>query len=321
MPTLPNSIGIKIINEFTIYIAGIGAQGSLISGFLSKQHNEVHLLLKNKKQLTSYQKKPLTLVTSKNQFTSQVQASNIELLGDKPISFLIACVKAYDVKKLLLQLRHNLTSQSIIVLIHNGFGTIDEIKADLPELRIISGISTLGSYFEKPHILHAFLQGNITLGSALGQHTQQEIDLVCATLTTASLPVVWHDNIHDKVWEKFGLNCLINLLTAVFCCKNGELRNHLSLIKALAHEVSEVIGAYAIPIQAEELYGKALDVIENTAGNYSSMYTDVQLKKRTELPYLNEKLLALASKKHIATPLTYKLVNDFYVRYPQHRML
>ena len=298
------------------HIAGVGAMGSLLAGRLCDSGHTVNLLLKNIQQLTVYQDNPLMLLNERRVLNYYPDAIDIEHLNDEPIYYLLCCVKAYDITQLLIRLKHRLNEDSIIILIHNGLGVLEEIKQQLPQLRIISGVSTIGAHLEKPFKVRAFLKGKFYLGNAIGEFTTHEIDTVCNVFKDSQLPFQWEDNIHTMMWEKFALNCCINLLTALYSCKNGELLTKVELITTLSNEVSEVMSAYCVPISAATLFQNVIQLLQITAANYSSMYTDVANNKPTELHYLNEHLIYLAKQKAINIPLTIELLKQFYAKFP-----
>ena len=113
------------------------------------------------------------------------------------------------------------------------------------------------------------------------------------------------------MWEKFSLNCSVNILTALLNCKNGDLLTHVELLKKMTHEVAEVISAYDVAISANNLFIKVTNLLHRVADNYSSMYKDVQNNRPTELHYLNEHLIKLAHQKNIPTPFNLQLLNQF----------
>ena len=299
-------------NEPVWQIAGIGAMGSLLAGSFCQGGASVHLILKNELQLAAYQDTELTVISGKNVISCHPKAIDIDHFGKESIQYLLCCVKAFDITKLLTRLKHRLNEHSIIILVHNGLGVLEEIKAQLPQLRIILGISTIGAHLEEAFTVNAFLQGNIYLGSVIGQFTPNEVNTICSAFKAAKIPYLWEENIHSRMWEKFALNCSINILTALFNCKNGGLLFHNDTLKKMTHEVAQVISAYGLHLSDAELFLKVTQLIHITADNYSSMYNDVQNKKPTEIHYLNEHLIKLAQQKHIATPFNIKLLHQFY---------
>ncbi|WP_158617434.1 ketopantoate reductase family protein [Legionella sp. km772] len=300
------------------YIAGIGAVGSIIAASFCRGEQSVRLLLKNQQQLDSYQQSKLMMISE--QFSYQCHPdAYLHSSVCEPINYLICCTKAYDVLPLVKSLAHALDEESIVLLIHNGMGVIEEVSKELPHLRIISGITYIGGYVEKPYLVRAFLNNRFYLGASVGQFTPAEITLVEHAFRASSLACEWTDSIGNLIWNKFAINCSINLLTVLFNCKNGLLIQHEKLLKQLSQEISSVLQAYGQIISADELFETIKTTIKNTAENYSSMYKDINNKRLTEIHYLNERLVELAEQKNIPAPLTSQLLTQFYTLFPDQK--
>ncbi len=297
----------------TWHIAGIGAIGTLLATSFGQRANAVNIILKNNHQLAVYEQHQLSVIAEKTTYTAYPRAINLEQI-DEPIHCLLCCVKAYDAAQLIMRLKPNLHKNSIIILMHNGLGVLDELKHQLPQLRIIFGVNTIGAYLEKPFSVRAFLDGAIHLGQVSGEFTTDEITMICGAFQTANLPCNWEEDIHSKIWEKFAVNCSINLLTVLHTCKNGELRHHSDELKTMTQEIAHVLNAYNMPVTPDALFNIVMHIITITANNYSSMYQDAQKKKQTELRYLNEYLVKLAQQKNIAVPFNTGILNQFYTR-------
>ncbi len=298
-----------------IYIAGVGAIGSLLACRLTQENSAINLILKNETQLTTYQQSGLTINYENHNYSCHPKANTIDNLGETPINYLIACVKAYDILNLLIDLKANLNEHSIIILLNNGLGVLDEIKIKFSHLRIISGICTMGAYLEKPFTVKAFLNGKFHLGSINDAFTHNELEFFYKSFKKANLPIQWEEDIKTIIWEKFALNCSINILTVIFSCKNGELLDHGDLLKDLTAEIAAVIRAYGINIEASTLLKKVISLLKNVGENYSSMYCDVKSNKTTEISHLNEYLIKLAEEKNMPTKLNSKLLKQFYMAY------
>ena len=289
------------------HIAGIGAMGGLLAGLFSESGQGVRLIFKTADQLASYQNTGLKI----NDISYYPDAIDIQHLGDEPIRGLICTVKAYDITPLLCQLNKNLNENSLIILIHNGLGVLDEIKAQLPHLRIICGLSTLGAHMIKPFTVKAFLKGKINIGPAIGTFSPEEINTIVTAFHTSSIAFKWDENIETRMLEKFAVNCSINLLTAIFNCKNGALLHYQDLLKQLTHEITRVLNPCGLQMTGSTLLTKVTQIIQMTADNYSSMHQDVQRQKPTELAYLNSYLIKLAMQHQIDTPMTDALLKQF----------
>lgn len=116
--------------------------------------------------------------------------------------------------------------------------------------------------------------------------------------------------------DKLLANAVINPLTAIFECYNGELTALSSIdlfIDQIINEFSmvfkkELEGKIPTPIistivDKTRLKAIALDVIEKTSGNRSSMLQDVQALSDTEIDYINGYIWALATKNQV--PITF----------------
>ena len=289
--------------------------GSLIAGQLSQGGLPVCLILRDEHRLATYRATSLRITHEKTQWVSHPDAVTLNHLN-QPIHYLICCAKAYDVKKLLIQLKHRLHKQSIIILIHNGLGVLDEIKTIQPALRIICGLSTIGAYLDEPFSVHTALSGALYLGKGLGEFSTDDIQTVGKAFAQTQIPYQWEDNIHPMIWEKFAINCSINILTVLKSCKNGELLSQKKLLQKMTLEIVNILSTYQLPMSPEDLLLKVMHVLQCTSDNYSSMYKDIQHHRRTEMHYLNEHLVRLAQQKNIATPLQVKLLHEFYEQHP-----
>jgi 2-dehydropantoate 2-reductase len=122
------------------------------------------------------------------------------------------------------------------------------------------------------------------------------------------------------IWQKLAANAVCNPLTALWEVPNGKLLDNPSfggLRHKTVHEVSEVAQALN-PSLASQLSPEALDgfveqVIQENLDNKSSMYHDVQERRRTEIDNLNGYIVRKGAELNIPTPANAGLlqrVND-----------
>lgn len=292
------------------HIVGVGAVGTIIAANFCRGQQLVQLIVKNEQQLEEYQKTGLSINMADYHFTCHPPALYIDAKLSS-IPFLICCTKVYDVVAALQNLEPYLKAESIIILIHNGMGVLEEIKTKWPHLRIISGVTSIGGYLEKPYNAKAFLNGSISIGATQGHFSVAEIKTVLTAFKKSFFECHWTDSIEFLIWKKFAINCCINILTVVLSCKNGTLLQHRELLERVAQEVALVVHAYNIPFSLGELLQMLYEVVHATADNYSSMYKDVQHHRRTEIDYINGRLIQLAKQKNIETPVNDDLLKQF----------
>ncbi|MBD3743590.1 hypothetical protein IE980_04885 [Klebsiella pneumoniae] len=111
-----------------------------------------------------------------------------------------------------------------------------------------------------------------------------------------------HNNIHSAIWRKLAVNCVINPLTALKGCKNGDLRDYTQEVAAICREVAAVMEREGIHTSAENLLFYVEQVIESTAENISSMLQDVRAQRHTEIDYITGFLLNRARAHGVAVP-------------------
>jgi 2-dehydropantoate 2-reductase len=279
----------------------------MIAGQFSLNAYPHLLLLKNDQQLLRYKKSGLTINNYSHNYPAE--AINIKNLN-KHIKTIIICVKAYDTIKILDDLKNNIDKNSIIILIHNGMGIYEIIQSRFPKLRIISCVSYLSAHINPQFNVDYYLGGKLYLGPMFGIFTNQEIEHIKKIFHNAKIDIEWRDPIMPALWKKFAINCCLNILTAYYMCKTGDLLNHLADLEKISAEVSQVLNAYNINISKDYLLNNTLNLINKISDGYSSTYQDIKNSKQTELSYLNIYLIKLAQEKNINLEFNSYLIRE-----------
>lgn len=249
------------------------------------------------------------------------------------ISNLIVTLKSKDIQA-ISRVAHRLTKDSAILFLQNGMGYIDEINKKIfpdPKTRptYIVGVVTHGAKRSKAFsVIHA---GHGTISLSIMPRASNEVDdsaspsarYLLRTITrTPVLAAVAYGptDILQQQLEKLAVNCVINPLTAVMDCTNGDLVGnfHVSRIMRLVlAEVSLVIRSLPelqnLPnVQTRfdpgrlELY--TVQVIGMTSQNLSSMLQDVRAGRETEIDYLNGYIIRRGEELGIRCIVNYMLM-------------
>jgi 2-dehydropantoate 2-reductase len=215
-----------------------------------------------------------------------------------PIHTLVVTTKSYQAKDAVQSVLSTSNKPSRVVILCNGALSVrDELLPLLnDDIPLILATTTHGAYreeiileendTEKPCLVHAgigktFIQDDAADLAVLWD----EAGLNCSTLTSAAMD--------QLLWKKLAANCVINPLTAIFRCTNGELLlepSFFELQQNLLHEVAQV--AQACTGNQDILDETTLrqfvgQVIQDTKHNKSSMLQDVLHGKQTEIEHLN----------------------------------
>ena len=186
---------------------------------------------------------------------------------------LLVTLKAWQVSSAVSALLPKLSPRCAILLLHNGMGTQEEL----------------------PPNGQPILQGTT---SPAAQHLSH----LAEVLHQALPDVAWHNNIASANWRKLAVNCVINPLTALYGCHNGDLQRYPEQIEALCREVASVMAMEGYHTSCEGLMQYVMDVIHSTADNVSSMLQDIRSQRHTEIDYTTGYLLRRARSHGLTLP-------------------
>jgi 2-dehydropantoate 2-reductase len=119
--------------------------------------------------------------------------------------------------------------------------------------------------------------------------------------------VAWHDNIYPSLWNKLAVNCVINPITAVHNCTNGDLMAYSGEIEQICAEVADVMAIEGYQTHTESLLSYVYQVIDTTAANHSSMLQDIRGQRHTEIDYITGYIIRRARKHGLTLPANTRL--------------
>ncbi|KAL8644460.1 MAG: hypothetical protein Q9210_007246 [Variospora velana] len=255
--------------------------------------------------------------------------------SDEIIQNLIVSVKAFNTVDALKRVAHRLTPQSSILFIQNGMGVIEEVN-DLvfpdPVTRpqYVLGITSHGVYRKKPfNLVHG---GHGTTALAILPRDIEEVKpdfessalYLLRTMTrTPALAAVGFapTDLLQLQMEKLAVNAIINPLTALMGCLNGDLLHRSSISRVtrlLLAEISIVIRSLpelqGVPnvnmrFDIKRLEAQVLGIAEKTANNKSSMLQDISQGRLTEIEYINGYIIRRGEEVRIRCVLNYMLMH------------
>lgn len=274
-----------------ITVLGCGALGQIWLAALARQGHDVQGWLRVPQPYCSV-----------NVVDPQGHVSNHTFIANDPLflaesQLLLVTLKAPQVSPAVKNLQSVLPRHAPILLLHNGMGTIEELKeVQQPLLR---GITTHAAMRDGTVIKHV-AQGITHIGPA--SRESAALSDIADILHQALPDVAWHDNIASASWRKLAVNCVINTLTVEHDCQNGALRAWSEQINRLCEELAWVMEREGQHIALDNLRDIIYDVIDSTAANVSSMLQDVRAQRQTEIDYITGYLLRRARAQGIALP-------------------
>ncbi len=299
------------LQDQTWYVLGVGAIGCLWAAHLGLAGHKVKLILKSCRRLKQFQlSSEIKLSQQSEEFSIPAEA---ELANDKTsvIRYLLVCTKSPDALQAIQSIAHRLDQSSRLILLLNGLGAQQAVAEAFPNIPLICATTTDGAYLRSPfHVTHAGV-GETHFGLISHQDEKETIySELKSTFRCLGLVAHWDNNIYPRLCNKLMVNAVINPLTAIYNCNNGEIlksADRLSLIEELCIEIESVMDKLC-PDHTSNLFAKVQKIAHATAGNYSSMHQDIAAGRLTEIDYINGYLCQQAKELSIATPLNLKLI-------------
>lgn len=225
---------------------------------------------------------------------------------DSPIEHLLVCTKAQHTAAAMADIAEKLSPKAIIVVLQNGMAACE---LSLPEgQQLLAATTTDGAYIIEPtrqqprQLIHAG-RGR-TLFGPLRVDADFDADGLYSCLPVG-LDIEYCDDIHQQLWRKLAINCVLNGLTVKYQCRNGELLSNsaaLAELRQLSQEVARVADALQLGPWFGQLSTHAEAVASSTANNINSMLQDVRRAQSTEIEQINGYLCRQAEQLAIDCP-------------------
>ncbi|KAL8794780.1 MAG: hypothetical protein Q9195_002734 [Heterodermia aff. obscurata] len=249
------------------------------------------------------------------------------------ISNLIVSLNPKNMKA-LSGIAHRLTKESVILLVQNGMGSIENINEKIfpdPQTRptYIIGVISHGVKRVKAYSIVRAGHGIIALGvlprveprpaHSISTSARYLLQTITRTPVLAAAAFELTDILQYQL-ERLAVNCVIHPLTAVMDCTNGELLHNpyiTRMMRLVLAEISLVVRSLPelqdVPnIQRRFDPGQLEYYVNNVVGktfqDESSMLHDVRAGRPTELDYLNGWVIRKGEELGIRCVMNYMLV-------------
>lgn len=286
-----------------IAVLGPGAIGCLLAGRLREAGEEVLLLDRDPERARIVAREGVRIGSSSGTRVVPV-AVTADPTGLEEADLIVVTVKAYDTGEAIRQWRGAVGERSVLLTLQNGLGNVETLLETCPEPSVIGGTTAEGATLEGPaHTLHAGA-GETVLAPARGG--REAAEAAAAPLRRAGLSVRLADDVASVIWAKLLTNVGVNGLAGVLGLTNGELgRNEAArpVIRDLIEEATEVARRKGVHLPAGDAAGRAVEILLRTSGNINSLLQDLRRGRRTEVDYLNGKIVEEGEALGIATPV------------------
>jgi 2-dehydropantoate 2-reductase len=286
-------------------VIGAGPVGVIVAAFLAKGGYEV-TLCDVVPALLEPALDPGILIEGTD--TLQARVSRIttdvdDLIYDPP-DVVIVAVKAIVLPLIASALEGFVGEGRYVVSWQNGIDTELVLAQNLGAKSVLRAVVNLGCVPLKPaHVRIAFHHRPHFI-QELDPRSRDAATGIGNVLTECGLDTLRTDQIHDLVWRKAILNACMNPLCAITRKTMTEVINDpilFNLVDSLIKEGVAVARANEITL-GSNFYPYCINYIRNAGHHKPSMLQDIEAGRRTEVDYINGKIVEYGIQAGTATP-------------------
>ena len=213
--------------------------------------------------------------------------------------------------------RDILSSHGTLILAQNGIGNEELVQEYIPNIRLYRILTTNGALLEKPGVIRHTGQGYTKAGyPKVNSQPIKESNLseLVKLFGKKPLSAIIELNIDVLLWEKIFVNIGINAIGSIYNIPNGELletEQRKALMKDAITEAWEIACALDIKVKPspQPYINFTYSVCDLTKPNRNSMLQDLDHERKTEIDFINGKIVEYGEKLGISTPVNQELTN------------
>lgn len=296
-----------------IVMLGAGALGSTIGGTLAMGGNDVHFVDMWQEHVDLINKDGLHKTNEKEDWYVRVDArTTADTIGEADL--VIVLVKSFATKQAVEQLKQTnvIGKNTLVMSLQNGLGNEETIASVIGSENVISGKTYVGGRLIQAGYISAGVQGKWTYIGELNGEITDRIQTVCNVFNDAGLLCEVSDNIKGLIWDKLLINVAAGALCGITRLPYGPLYEE-DYIKDVAvaaiQEGIQVAKAAGVVLKSEDPQYPWVAASEGLPGTFkTSILQSLELKRPTEIDFINGSIVEWGKKYGIATPVNQTLV-------------
>ncbi|NIS72735.1 MAG: 2-dehydropantoate 2-reductase [Proteobacteria bacterium] len=286
-------------------VVGAGPVGSIVAAFLAKGGYDV-TLCDVFPELLKPAVNPGILIEGTDEFQAPVSkiTTSVDDLANDPPDVVILAVKANALPLIASAIEGFYREGLYVVSWQNGIDTELVLAQTLGKQGVMRAVVNYGCALVKP--------GHVDIKFHHFPHYIQELDegsqsaavAVAESLTKCGLRTEHTDQIIGMVWRKAIMNACMNPVCAVTGMTMAQAIHDpiiFQIVDALIKEGVNVARANEIPL-GWDFYPYAIEYMKKAGDHKPSMLTDIEMKRRTEVDYINGKIIEYGECAGLETP-------------------
>lgn len=296
-----------------ICMLGTGSLGSTIGGTLAQGGSEVYFVDQWKEHIDKINENGLKMTDEKEEWFVKVDArTSAEGIG--PVDLVIVLVKSFATKEAVAQLKKTnvIGPETLVMSLQNGLGNEETIAEVVGEDNVISGKTYVGGRLLEPGYVSVGVKGKYTyIGELTGKITDR-IQAVCEEFNKAGLLCEVSDNIKGLIWDKLLINVAAGALCGITRLPYGPLYEEDYIKDTAVEAIQEGINvakAAGVKLKSEDPEYAWYAASEGLPGTFkTSILQSLEMKRPTEIDFINGSVVEWGEKFGIATPVNKTLV-------------
>lgn len=284
----------------TIAIIGAGPVGSILAASFAKCGRKLVLVECSEDRRKQISEHGITITGPQGFHTSGFDlVPDLEHLKGQELATIFVCTKTWSLKSMLPVLARLVPDNCLVISFQNGIGPEDEIAQHVPKERVARGIvNYAGGVSEQGEVTMNWFNPPNYLGpleeTALPHLQRLAAELTEAGLETHAIPMA---DTKKLVFFKTILNSALNAL----CAANGitmrqamTYRHTRAMARMLIREGLTVASAVGYTY-GENAMDFCMKYLDEGGDHLPSMWTDLRRGTRTEIEYINGKIVKIAT--------------------------
>ncbi|MEW6334025.1 MAG: 2-dehydropantoate 2-reductase [Thermodesulfobacteriota bacterium] len=286
-------------------VVGAGPVGCIVAAFLAKGGYEV-TLCDVFPELLAPALDPGIIIEGAEQLRQSVTrtCTSVDDLADYHPDVIFLTVKANALPLIASAIEGFYRDGLYVISWQNGIDTEAVIAQTLGKKPVMRAVVNYGCSLVKPGHVHMAFHHPPHLLQELDPASAPEAIAVANILTGCGLQTGHANNIHSMVWRKAILNSSMNPVCAVTGLTMAQAMNDpiiLQIVESLLKECITVARANEIEL-GWNYYPQAIEYMRKAGDHKPSMLIDIENRRRTEIDFMNGKIVEYSRQAGIEAP-------------------
>jgi 2-dehydropantoate 2-reductase len=230
-----------------VCIYGTGGVGGYYGGKIAEAFNklpqngcEVYFIARGE-HLKELQKDGITVKTPERIIKSIPTRATDDIRKIPAPDLLLLCVKSYDLKTAVSEIKTKTTGSTVIIPLLNGVDIYERIRSIMGNGIVLPACVYLGTHIEKPGVIEQSGGNGIILTGHDPRVPNYHADNVISFFKETGIGLEWHENPSLPIWEKFIFIAAFGLVTAYSGKTLGEVMEDADLRNTVYGIMQEII--------------------------------------------------------------------------------